>query len=79
MTSVELKMEKMIIELMEFVTLLTKREINDEMKLVENGECAMPYLMREILQNEINRREGKRHLDHRKARKDLERKLTALD
>ena len=72
------ELEKKILDLMEIVSYLQLGEIYDELELTETEGYSMPYLMREILMNELKKRRGERHIDLETARKHLERKQAAL-
>lgn len=67
-------MEKRIIEMMEIAMGLTVEEMESTLEDAKRGELPFRYLMKEVFQNEVNRRNGKRHLPLDKVKKIYEEK-----
>lgn len=71
-------MEKAIIQMMEIAYNMTIEEMEENFEEAYKSETPSRYLMKEIFQNEINRRNGKRHISLEKVKKIYEDKKAAL-
>ena len=71
-------MEEKILFIMEQVTYMSMSEIEEGLERIERTKETGYYLMREIILNEINRRNGKRHLDYKKVRRSMNARKAAL-
>ena len=69
-----MKWEKMIIELMETASIMKMADLYKELDLIEKDEGPMRYLRKEIVMNELKKRNGMRHLSLEKAREACERR-----
>ena len=70
-------MENKILYIMEQITYLSMSEIEEGLERIERTKETGYYLMREIILNEINRRNGKRHLDYKKVRERMKAQKAA--
>lgn len=71
-------MEKVIIQMMEIAQKMTIEEMESNLEEAHRNESASRYLMKEVFQNEVNRRNGIRHISLESAKKAYQDKMTAL-
>lgn len=71
-------MEKVIISMMEMALPMTIEEMEETYETAYRNDESFKYLMREVFVNEINRRNGKRHLSLEKVKEIYEEKKAAL-
>lgn len=70
-------MEKKIIDMMEIVSYMQMGELRDELELAEKANDPLSCLVKTVVQNEINKRKGKRHITLEHAKRYYEKQLTA--
>ena len=72
-------MEKMIIQLMETAMSMETDKLIEEKENIMTSDYPFRYLMKEVLQNEINRRNGTRHLPLDKVKKYMKKRRLPFD
>ena len=66
-------MEKKIVDMMEIVSYLQMGELRDELEMARKSNDPLSCLVITVVQNEIDKRKGKRHLTLEKAKEYVER------
>ena len=71
-------MEKVIIEMMERASAMTLEEMEEVFEEAKRDDYPFRYLMKEVFQNELNKRNGVRHISLEKVKQIYQEKLAAL-
>lgn len=72
-------MEKKIVHMMEIVSYMQMGELRDELEMARNSKDPLSCLVITVVQNEIDKRKGKRHLTLEKAKEYVERLQAASE